>query len=210
MTKVKNALAGKKKLIAALVVVLQVVAAYSLLYLDFGLIRSESSVAAHATTFAAMEPELNLSGVVYLYVEGKDAVRAPLERELKQELTTGMYAEVKSFGNLKEQFDGPVVAVYVLREDLFYTPLYAQPDAEVLYLFSNSGSTEYFEAFVRSEFGAVEPVVNFTSIEGPQLLDKATINVRASMTGLFSLKACRRHLAEEVADEICTRLNNLT
>jgi len=131
-----------------------------------------------------------------------------LETELKQELR-GIYSEVQSFGNLKEQFDGPVVAVYVIREDQFYTPFYSKADAEVLYVFSNSGSTKYFEDFVRSEFWATEPVVNFSSSDGPQLVEKANITVRTSMKGFFSLKASRRLLAENVAEEIVTKLNNL-
>ena len=180
----------------------------SLVYLDFGLFRSESAVASQAGTFAFMEPEPVLSGVVYLYVEGTDPLSRALEAELKQELR-GFYAEVQSFGNLKEQFDGPVVAVYVIREDLFYTPVYAKTDADVLYVFSNSGSTKYFKDFLMAEFGAPEPVVNFSSTEGPQLVEKADITVRTSMKGFFSLKASRRPLAENVANEVVTKLNKL-
>jgi hypothetical protein len=209
MKQIKDALAGKKRIIAALVVVLLVAFGVSLVYLDFGLFRSESSVTSQAATFAFMEPEPVLSGVVYLYVDGNDPLSMALEAELEQELR-GLYAEVQSFGNLKAQFDGPVVAVYVIGEDQFYTPFYSKADAEVLYVFSNSGSTRYFEDFVRSEFGATEPGVNFSSSDGPQLMEKATITVRTSMKGLFSLKASRRPLAEKVAAEIVTKLNNLT
>jgi hypothetical protein len=41
-------------------------------------------------------------------------------------------------------------------------------------------------------------------------MEKATITVRTSMKGLFSLKASRLPLAEKVAEEIVTKLNNLT
>jgi hypothetical protein len=209
MKQINDALAGKKRIIAALVVVLLVAFGVSLVYLDFGLFRSESSVTSQAATFSFMEPEPVLSGVVYLYVEGNDPLSTALETELEQELR-GLYSEVQSFGNLKAQFDGPVVAVYVIGEDQFYTPFYSKADAEVLYVFSNSCSTRYFEDFVRSEFGATEPVVNFSSSDGPQLMEKATITVRTSMKGLFSLKASRRLLAENVAEEIVTKLNDLT
>ena len=208
MKQTKDALIGKKKLIAALVVVLLVAVGVFLVYLDFGLFRSESAVASHAATFSFMEPEPVLSGVVYLYVEGNDPLSRALEAELKQELR-GIYSEVQSFGNLKQQFDGPVVAVYVIREDHFYTPFYAKTDAKVLYAFSNSGSTRYFRDFFMAEFGAPEPAVNFSSTEGPQLVEKATITVRGSMKGLFSLKASRRPLAEKVANEVVAKLNDL-
>ena len=209
MKQIKVTLAGKRKLIAALVVVLLVAFGVSLVYLDFGLFRSESAVASHAATFSFTEPEPVLSGVVYLYVEGNDPLNKALEAELKQKLR-GIYSEVRSFGNLKAQFDCPVVAVYVIREDLFYTPFYAKADAEVLYVFSNSGSTRYFRDFFMAKFGAPEPVVNFSSTDGPQLVEKGSITVRTSMRGLFSLKASRRPLAENVAGEIVTKLNNLT
>jgi hypothetical protein len=208
MKQIKDVLAGKKGIIAALVVVLLVAFGVSLVYLDFGLFRSESSVTSQAATFSFMEPKPILSGVVYLYVDGNDPLSTALETELKQELR-GIYSEVQSFGNLKEQFDGPVVAVYVIWEDQFYTPFYAKADAEVLYVFSNSGSTRYFKDFVRAEFGATEPVVNFSSTDGPQLVEKTTITVRTSMKGLFSVKASRRLLAENVAKEIVTKLSNL-
>ena len=208
MKQINEGLTGKKRIIAALGVVLLVAFGVSLVYLDFGLFRSESAVASQAGTFAFMEPEPVLSGVVYLYVEGTDPLSRALEAELKQELR-GFYAEVQSFGNLKEQFDGPVVAVYVIREDLFYTPVYAKADADVLYVFSNSGSTRYFRDFFMAEFGAPEPAVNFSSTEGPQLVEKADITVRTSMIGFFSLKASRRPLAEKVANEVVTKLNDL-
>ncbi|NYT00619.1 MAG: hypothetical protein GKB99_02710 [Methanocellales archaeon] len=208
MKHVKAALKEKKRIIATLSVILLVAFGVSLIYLDFGLFRYESAVASQAGTFSVMEPEPALSGVVYLYVEGNDPLNRALEAELKQELR-GIYSEVQSFGNLKQQFDGPVVAVYVIREDHFYTPVYAKTDVEVLYLFSNSGSTSYFRDFFMAKFGAPSPVVHLSSTEGPQLVVKTDITVRTSMKGFFSLEASRQLLAEKVANEVVTKLDDM-
>jgi hypothetical protein len=208
MKKLRTALTGKMRILVIFALVLLGVFVLSLFTLDFGLVRSDSTANSQVDTFSAMEPEPDLSGTIYLYVVGIDPVSRALEAELKQDLL-GISAEVKSYGNQKEQFDGPVVAVFVLREDHFYTPIYATADADVLYCFSSSGSTKYFKDFLRSEFGAPEPAVVFSSSDGPQLLQKGIVSVTTSMRGLFSWRASKRYLAEPVSREIVTKLSNL-
>ena len=201
-------LTGEERILVIVVLVLLGGLVIALWAIDFGLVRSESVANSQVNTYSAMEPEPDLTGTVYLYVEGTDPLSTALEAELKQDLLNS-FAEVKSYGNLKERFDGPVVAVFMLREDHFYTPIYATADADVLYCFSSSGSTRYFTDFFRSEFGAPEPVVNFSSADGPQLLQKGIVSVQTSMRGLFSLKASKRYLAEPVSREIVTKLRSL-
>ncbi|MBN1454947.1 MAG: hypothetical protein JW945_01660, partial [Methanomicrobia archaeon] len=121
MKKLRTALIGKKRIFVIFLLVLLVGFIISVCALDFGLVRSESSADSQVSTYSAMEPEPDLSGTVYLYVVGTDPVSKALEAELKQDLLSS-FTDVKSYGNLKEQFEGPVVAVFVLREDHFYTP----------------------------------------------------------------------------------------
>ncbi|MGC9444999.1 MAG: hypothetical protein ACP5E9_08780 [Candidatus Methanospirareceae archaeon] len=208
MKKPRIALTGEKRILVIFALVLLAGFVISLWALDFGLVRSEPAIYSQADTFSAMGPEPDLPGTVYLYLEDTDPVSRALEAELKQDLLSS-FTDVKSYGNLKEQFEGPVVAVFVLREDHFYTPFYATADADVLYCFSSSGSTRYFEDFLRSEFGAPEPVVHFSSADGPQLLQKGVVSVQISTRGLFSWRASKRYLAEPVSREIVTKLRSL-
>lgn len=176
--------------------------------LDFGLVRSESAADSQVRTFSAMDLQVDLAKTVYLYVEGTDLVGKPLEADLKHDLRA-ISAEVRSTDALLEQFDGPVVAVFVLREDPFYTPVYATADADVLYCFSSSGSTRYFTDFLRSEYGAPEPAVIFYSSDGPQLLQRGKISVTITLRGFFSWPASKRYLAEPVSREIAAHLSSL-
>ena len=209
MQKLKTTLTSKKRILVIVVLVLLAGFVISLYALDFGLARSESTATSQVDTYSAMEPEPDLSGTIYLYVEGTDPVSRALEAELKQDLLA-VSAEVKVSDDLKAQFDAPVVAVFVLRKDQFYTPVYATADADVLYCFSSSGSTRYFKDFIMSELGALEPAVVFSSSDGPQLLQKGNISIQNTVQGLFSWRASVRYLAESVSREIVTNVRGLS
>ncbi|HDS45690.1 MAG TPA: hypothetical protein ENN68_06325 [Methanomicrobia archaeon] len=204
----RTALTGKKRIPVIFAFVLLAGLVIASFTLDFGLVRSESAANSQVSTFSVMNPQVDLSGTVYLYVEGNDPVSKALEAELTQDLR-GIAAEVKLSAILHEQFDGPVIAVFMIREDPFYTPVYATATADMLYCFSSIGSTRYFIDFYRAEFGVPEPAVIFDSSDGPQLLEKGRVSVTISLRGLFSWPASKRYLAEPFSREIVTQLSSL-
>lgn len=189
----------KKGIIVVLALVL-IILVPAFIFLDFGLYQSETITNQQKESFSTNEPQIDLSQTLYLHVVRGDPLSDELEKELKKELQQG--GEVRSFINLKEEFDGPFVAAKVLRTDIFYTPLYSQADVDVLFFFSSTGNTTYFQKFVRAEFGGENVPVIFRSQEGAQLIVKSNIKVTDITYGVFSMKGYRSHLAEEITREI--------
>ena len=104
--------------------------ACSFLFMDFGASRSETSVNSRAEKFAYMDEMADVSGEIYLYVDGGEEVDSVLGDELEC-----IASRVVEFAKRKDEFDGPLVAVAVMWEDIDYTPLYSQAEMNVLYFF---------------------------------------------------------------------------
>lgn len=189
----------RKKVMILVFVLILIVVISSFIFFDFGLYQSETVANQQMETFSANEPEIDLQ-ILYLHVVRGDPTSNALEKELKKNLQKSR--EVQSFINLKEDFDGPVVAAKVLHTDIFYTPFYSQADVNVLFFFSSSGNTTYFQKFVKAEFGGENVPVIFHSQQGPQLIVKSKIKVTDTTYGVFSMKGYHSHLAEEITNRI--------
>ncbi len=175
--------------------------ACSFLFMDFGASRSETSVNSRAGKFAYMEEVANVSGDIYLYVDGGEEFDSVLGDELERELD-GISSRVMEFAKLKDEFDGQLVAVAVIWDDIDYTPLYSQAEMNVLYFFSSSGESEYFKKFKREKFGGRDVVVRFNSSQGPQVIKKGEISLRDTSYGVFSIEYYKRHLAGRIASKV--------
>jgi hypothetical protein len=175
--------------------------ACSFLFMDFGASRSETSVNSRAGTFAYMEKVANVSGDIYLYVDGGEEFDSVLGDVLGRELV-GIASRVIEFAKLKDEFDGQLVAVTVIWDDIDYTPLYSQAEMNVLYFLSSSGESEYFKKFKREKFGGKDVIVRFNRSQGPQVIKKGEISFRDTSYGVFSLKYYKRHLADRIASKV--------
>jgi len=181
---------------------------YAFSQLSFGLRQSKTSVNINAETFSVMEPKFNPDEILYLHVVQDNAISRKLEVELKKRLEAEGW-QVRSFLNLKDRFEGPVLAVKILRKELGYLPLYTNSQLDVLVYFASNGRTDYFEQFVREEFGGSRAVVQFNSSQGPQLIDKGVLNARDSSYGLFSLPSYHNYLARALATKIEAELEQI-
>jgi hypothetical protein len=186
-------------LVIAVVVIAGV--ACSFLFMDSGASRSETSVNSRAEKFACMEEVANVSGEIYLYADGGEEFDSVLGDELEEELD-GISSRVMEFAKLKDEFDGQLVAVAVIWDDIDYTPLYSQAEMNVLYFFSSSGESEYFKKFKREKFGGKDVVVRFNSCQGPQIIKKGEISLKDISYGVFSIVYYRRHLADRIASNV--------
>lgn len=191
---------NKKKGIIIVALVL-IIAISSLIFTNFGLYRSETVTNQQMESYSTMNPEINMSQTLYLYVERGEPVSNELENKLKEELQRNSQ-DIKSFGNLKNDFEGPMLAAKVLKTDIFYTPFYSQADVDVLFFFSLSGNTTYFQKFVKAEFGGESVPVVFYSQEEGNLIVKSKMKVTDTTHGVFSIKAYHSHLAGEITNQI--------
>ncbi len=197
----------QKNRIAIALALILVAAASSFLFLNFGLIQSETVTNQQMESFSTNEPEVEFRDI-YLHVVRGNPIGNELEKELKEELQRS--GEVKSFVNLKEVFDGPVVAAKVLRTDIFYTPIYSQAEVDVLFFFSSTGNTTYFQKFVDAEFGGKNVPVIFNSQQGAQLIAKSKIKLKDTTYGVFSINNYHSHLAEELSNRIESNVEDIS
>lgn len=109
---------------------------------------------------------------------------------------------MRSFLNLKETFAGPVLAVKVLRKNIGYLSVSAHGEIDALAYFASDGRTDYFERFVREEFGGDRVVVQFNSSEGKQLIRKVKLKAKDTSYGLFSFPYYQKRLSEALAARI--------
>ncbi len=196
----------RKKIVVFLALIL-IVVIFSFIFLNFGLYRSETIANQQVESFSTNEPEVELQNI-YLHVVRGDPIGNELEKGLKEELQQS--GEVRSFINLKEEFDGPFVGAKVLRTDVFYTPFYSQAEVDVLFFFSSTGNTTYFQKFVKAEFGGENVPVVFNSQQGAQLIVKGKINVRDTTYGVFSIKNYHSHLTEEITKRIDRNIEEIS
>ena len=85
----------------------------------------------------------------------------------------------------------------VSRDKWLYTPFYASSNLNLAFFYTSTGEdTKYFEQFKNGNESVI--FVNDGSGKGKMLMD-GEIVVQDSTKGIISLKAYRKHLAEEAA-----------
>jgi hypothetical protein len=170
-------------------------------FLNFGLYRSNTITNQQKDSYSANEPKVDISQTLHLYVVKGHPLSNSLEKELKKELQENT-RDVKSFLNLKDNFDGPLVAVQILKNDLLYTPFYSQADVTIFVFFSASGNSTYFQKFVKAESEGDNVPVIFRSQETPNIIIKCKMKVTDTTYGVFSKDAYNTHIAEEISKQV--------
>jgi hypothetical protein len=194
-----------KRLVLLVIVVVIAAIAYSFVYVDFGMMKSDISVNTRVDNFQSGEPETTTFDELYLYVEYNE-----LGNILEDDLGSGpVSGEILPYANLKDDFDGPLLAVKVLKKDMAYTPFYSRGVYRVLYYYSSRGDTGYYDNFVQAEFGGKDPVVQFNSTQGPQVIERGIVIAKGEITGLYSWKAAKRKFMDSISVEMSNKLQDL-
>lgn len=208
--KLKNIFKKKVFKYSILAVIIIVFLSVVFIKVDFNASKSETSINSTKETFAASESEIeaDISEKVFLYVED-GALDGKLYEKLRESLKQ-YSSEVLPFLNLKENFGGPTVAVKILRDKIDYTPFYAKGEIDVLFFYSSSGDTTYFEKFVREEFGGPNVTVIFKGPDGPQKIAKGNLALRDTSYGILTVKGYERLLAERIAERISNEVREVS
>ncbi|AAM30632.1 hypothetical protein [Methanosarcina mazei] len=190
----------KKILLVFFVFALLLSAFYAL---DFKISQSETHVNSGLSAYSSGSPELNSSGRIYLYTEGEDALSVNLKEKLKEDLEAeGM--EVIAINSIEEKYGSQALLVNVSRDKWLYTPVYASSNLNLAFFYTSTGEdTKYFEQFKNGNESVI--FVNDGSGKGKMLMD-GKIVVQDSTKGIISLKAYRKHLAEEAAGKTVEQL----
>lgn len=167
--------------------------------LDFKVAQSKTQTNSRVGAYSSEDPMIDFPSRIYLYVEGNDSISKYLCESLEAELEkAGM--EVSVAGAVEEKYDSQALFVNVSR-DGFYTPVYASSDLNVLFFYTSTGAgTKYFEQFKEGNVSVI--FENTGSGEG----EKFVHGDMEPTKGLVSLKAYRKHLAEEAARKTVEQL----
>ncbi|MFB6076169.1 MAG: hypothetical protein ABEK17_03410 [Candidatus Aenigmatarchaeota archaeon] len=200
-------LQNKKFKISVLLLLVLSVIVYSFLYVDYGIKRSETTVNLNSERFIINNYSSNIGSNLYLYVEADKEIKPILESAIKNKFEK--FTNVKSYANLKENFEGPVLAIKVIKNKMNYFPFYSDTDIGALVYFSSKGDTTYFEKFKREKMGGKDVIVQFNSTGGSQLIKKGDLNLQDESYGIFSLKNYKKYVANKAALRIYNDLENL-
>ncbi|AKB30038.1 hypothetical protein MSSIT_3319 [Methanosarcina siciliae T4/M] len=191
--------ATKKMLLSGLILA---VIFSSFYVLDFKAAQSETQTNSRVSACSSGNPGIDFPDRIYLYVEGDDSISKSLRESLEAELEkAGM--EVSVADAVEEKYDSQALLVNVSKDGL-YTPVYASSDLNILFFYTYTGEgTKYFEQFKEGNVTVV--FENTGSGEGDKLI-RGDMELQDSTKGPVSLKAYRKHLAEEAARKIVEQL----
>jgi hypothetical protein len=192
--------AAKKILLSVLILV---VALSSFYVLDFKAARSETRANSVVSAYSTGNPQIDFPGRIYLYVEGEDSISKSLRESLESELEKADM-KVSVTDAVEEKYDSQILLVNVSKHDGLYTPVYASSDLNILFFYTSTGEdTKYFEQF--KEGNVTVAFVNTGFREGEKLI-RGDMELQDSTKGIVSLKAYRKHLAEEAAKKTVEQL----
>ncbi len=192
---------GTKKVLLSILALAVVLSSFYIL--DFKAAQSETQTNSKVSAYSSGDPMIDLPGRIYLYVEGDDSISKSLRESLEIELEkAGMEVSVTSA--IEEKYDSQALLVNVSKPDELYTPVYASSNLKLLFFYTSTGEgTKYFEQFKE---GNVTVIFENTGSEEGEKLIRGDMDLQDSTKGLVSLKAYRKHLAEEAAKKTVEQL----
>lgn len=195
----------KRKSISRLALILLlfsivVVSLVSIMFLDFRAATSETNIASDVTIASSKTAEIDLTGELYFFVEEDDGLSEVLKSRLEETLHENGI-QIHEIEKLENKYDGKVLMVAILKQDVSYNPFFPSANLNVLFSYSSNGNTSYFEAQKRGDSPVFIIEHSELFIEGQQQL---TDNTR----GIISLRAYQNHLADEVAKDILLKLRS--
>jgi len=192
---------GTKKILLSALILAVVLSSFYVL--DFRVAQSETQTNSRVSAYSSGDPRIDFPGRIYLYVEGDDSISKSLRESLEEELEkAGM--EVSVAGAVEEKYDSQALLVNVSKPEGLYTPVYASSDLKILFFYTSTGEdTKYFDQLKE---GNVTVVFENTGSEEGEKLISGDMDLQDSTKGLVSLKAYRKHLAEEAARKTVEQL----
>lgn len=186
------------KRIALLVLILLSVLIFT--FMDIGLSSSENAANSNIGSYSSGTVPDSFSRVIFIFAEREGMYDEKLSREIIRALEDEGF-DVTASTELQAEYPAQALFVSVNEEDVFYTPVYADSQLNAMFVYSSSGSSEYFEKFRDSD--DTIPVI-FTSDDSRtyRLLMQGTIGLQDTTRGLFSGRYYERHIRETVAEEV--------
>ncbi|MDW7732110.1 MAG: hypothetical protein SCH66_06740 [Methanolobus sp.] len=186
------------KRIAVLILIL--FSALIFTFLDIGLSSSESSANSNIGSYSSGTVPDSFPKVISIFVERGGMYNEKLSGEMIRALEDEGF-DVTASTELQAEYPAQALFVSVNDEDVFYTPVYADSQLDVMFVYSSSGSSEYFEKF-RDSDDTVPLIFTSDGSRSYKLLMQGSIELQDITRGLFSGRYYERHIRETVAEEV--------
>ncbi|TGC09211.1 hypothetical protein [Methanolobus halotolerans] len=189
-----------RKILLSVMTVLVLFGAIIFTFTDFGVASSENTANSNIGAYSAGNRTDSVPESIYLFVERNRIHDEMLSRKVSAELESGGY-DVLVSSDLQAEYPDQALFVSVTDGDLFYTPVHAQSEIDLMFVYSSTGSSEYFEKF-RSTDDTVPVIFTSDGSHRYQLLMHGLIELRDTTQGLFSGRYYERHIADTIAEEV--------
>ena len=183
----------------SLIIIATIASAF--MFSDFKLSTSNTGINSQESTCSTGDAVIDLSEGVCLYIDGNDRLSEAISNEIEEKLRQ----EGKGVFRVKElenRYDYPALLVSVSSEKVSYIPFFPSARVNVVYLYSSTGETKYFNKYKDGE----TPVVRFFGYSNGEVLKEGELEINDFTKGIISLKAYQNHLAENVASNIIESL----
>jgi hypothetical protein len=189
-------------LILALVLVSVVIA---FICLDFNESRSETTGHIQTVSLVRGQAAINLTDRFYVFIVSADG-EADLINELNKTLISMLNVlgaecigtEIVQDDELTDSYDAQVLVVDLSERDISYMPFYATANLTAFSFYSSNGNISW-----RTK---EDPVVMIMAESEEGLWMRSKINKIDSTSGIISLKAYEKHLADEIAKVVINEL----
>lgn len=196
----------KKRLMFISALTVLVIALFlSVFFLNFHISESETTSRLKASAYSSMDAEFSLSGKTYFYSEGGEEIGDIFDSNFVQRLDENS-PEVLRFANLKDKYNGTLLAVSFIKEKVNYNPFFPSSEIDVMVYYSLTGNSSYFDGFRQSYLGGNDPAVFFKTTQGPRLIKQGLFTYRDRTRGFVSLPAYKKKLGEELAQGIYQKI----
>ncbi|NJD78654.1 MAG: hypothetical protein FIB08_16420 [Candidatus Methanoperedens sp.] len=172
------------------------------LFTDFGDSTSETKIESHVANASSDTQsgnlEVNLSGRLYVYVVEDDDLTQELKYLLIRNLSEKQNG-VLDVNSLRKNYDGQVLIVMIKDREISYNPFFPSAKVETIFYYSNTGNADTFE-----NCSDHKPLMAYFEKSGTVICGISGLT--DSTKGITSLKAYRKHLAEEITKNIVQQL----
>lgn len=162
-------------------------------------IRSQTETSYQGSGFRSGNPEIELRGNLFLYVEGSDRLSGYFSSSLvsvleREGVNVALSEEVLS------KFENQTLVVGIQERSIRYNPFFPNSDIDVSFMYFSNGNTSFIDPLRNNE------AIHFTTDYGPGLVQDGKLHLVDSSSGFASYNGYLDYLAEILAENLYTHL----
>jgi len=164
-------------------------------FADFSLSKEMTTSSFKSDKVTAGDIEKDI-GNIDLYIDGSINIDESIRMAIKERL------EEKGLKitpiNRLEDSHGPVLGIYIDRDEYTYTPVFCKSTLDIIIKVSTNGSAQYLKKWTDDNFPA--------EVKNGEMYYKCNIIIENESKGIISQKAYDSLMGAEIVKEICSNL----